>query len=153
MIDSSIIIDDPSELFTQFDPNLYFSDPKLDDTYLTSNLNWYTIVEQSVPTDQEAFWKTIKRWTNEPQLIIPPIEKIVLLSNIKNDNKQSEESINPFETITRQLVPKRKSKDPLLSETVTYYENNLKGRVIYKPCVNSIIELPFYYPKVSCQKK
>lgn len=59
MIDSSKIIDDPSELFTQFDPNLYFSDPKLDDTYLTSNLNWYTIVEQSVPTDQEAFWKTI----------------------------------------------------------------------------------------------
>lgn len=59
MIDSNKIKDDPSELFTQFNPTLYFNEPKLDDSYLTSNLNWYTIIEQSVPTDQDAFWKTI----------------------------------------------------------------------------------------------
>ncbi|CAO3621943.1 unnamed protein product [Cunninghamella blakesleeana] len=137
---------------------------------------WYTILEQSVPTSKEAFWKTIKRWTNEPQLIIPPIEKCEIIPNKKNDNddikerdtlyetdnKDAEESsshdknnkddIHLIETIARQLIPKRKSKDPLLIETVSYFENNIKdgyeGRVIYKPCVKSIDELPFYYPKV-----
>ncbi|KAI9275724.1 hypothetical protein BDA99DRAFT_475751 [Phascolomyces articulosus] len=141
---------DPQSLFLQFAPNLYFDEPKRSndpwiskDTNTTSDQDqvWYTVAEQSVPTSIHPFWKTIKTWTNEPHLLIPPIEKAEIISNTMD------------EIIQRKLIPKRKTKDAPLMETIEYhFDGDDRGRVIYQPIVEpeKTLEtmLPFYYPKV-----
>ncbi|KAI8074571.1 hypothetical protein BC940DRAFT_288560 [Gongronella butleri] len=65
----------------------------------------------------------------------------------------------PTDEITRQLIPKRKAKDPVLKETVKYYTTfaestdgsvMAESRVEYWPHVSTPQHntLPFYYPKV-----
>ncbi|KAG2223488.1 hypothetical protein INT45_001236 [Circinella minor] len=121
---------DPQTLFTQFAPNLFFDEPKKSNDRPVGASNqevWYTVAEQSVPTTIHPFWKTIKA---------------EILSN-SNDR-----------VIQRKLIPKRKSKDAPLVETIEYHydDNNDRGRVIYRPVVEpgKTLEttLPFYYPKV-----
>ncbi|ORZ24566.1 hypothetical protein BCR42DRAFT_366002, partial [Absidia repens] len=154
---------DPADLFTQFNPSLYFNEPRLFNSN-TTNIDsdagvksspWYTLIEQSVPTSRTAFWETVKRWTAEPQYAIPPIEKADIISTIATDTGHSVNKDDlAFETVVRHLIPKRKTKDSMLSETVKYYEyftedSIYEGRVTYQPDISATVEdLPFYYPKV-----
>ncbi|KAI9499658.1 hypothetical protein BDB00DRAFT_795015 [Zychaea mexicana] len=155
MTDADTDIVDPHALFMQFAPDLYFDAPKQSNgdpafrTVADVEEMWYTVAEQSVPTSILPFWKTIKTWTNEPHLLIPPVEKAEILSmtaTASNDNDQ---------IIRRKLIPKRKAKDAPLAEDVEYHGYNgdkSRGRVIYRPVVppEKTVEttLPFYYPKV-----
>ncbi|KAI8093311.1 uncharacterized protein BX664DRAFT_104771 [Halteromyces radiatus] len=159
---SELVSQDPSQLFTQFNPTLYFDQPQLvTDLSLATDVDttasWYTIIEQLVPSDRTTFWETIRRWTAEPQFVIPPIEKANIISTTTNDTNHTEDNqdnLIAFETVVRQLIPKRKSKDTILSETIRYYEYTTKGsvyegRVIYEPSMTKPTDiLPFYYPKV-----
>ncbi|KAI7876366.1 DUF1613-domain-containing protein [Lichtheimia hyalospora FSU 10163] len=122
---------DPSTLFAQFAPDLYFENP-VPITHDDDPDTWYLIAQQIVPTSKFEFWATIKRWTDEPQHVIPPVDKAIRLGR-STDN-----------IIYRQLVPKRKSKDDILTEIVTYQDE--RNRVIYQPDRDQ--SLPFYYPKV-----
>lgn len=55
-----------------------------------------------------------KKWTVEPELVIPPLRKCEIVDRVELPN----------ERITRNLVPKRKSKDPILKEQVEYHASN-----------------------------
>jgi hypothetical protein len=55
-----------------------------------------------------------KKWTVEPELVIPPLRKCEIVDRVESPN----------ERITRNLVPKRKSKDPILKEQVEYHASN-----------------------------
>ena len=103
----------------------------------------------------------------EPQFVIPPIEKAEIKSatDTITDDDHNGVSDKPINTIIRELIPKRKSKDANLKEKVEYFENGIfwnwfiyakfntnnfqiqdkEARVIYEPLDS---ELPFYYPKV-----
>ena len=59
-----------------------------------------------------------KTWTNEPHLLIPPIEKAEILSS-SNDR-----------VIQRKLIPKRKSKDAPLVETIEYHNDHNNGKSV-----------------------
>ncbi|KAL9542358.1 hypothetical protein PS6_009838 [Mucor atramentarius] len=140
--DAAVAVD-PQSLFQQFAPTLYFEKPKA-----SPQANWYIIAEQVVPATRDAFWETIRRWTLEPQFVIPPIEK----AEIKSSSTESIDghdhdgaSDAPIDTMIRELIPKRKSKDANLAEKVEYFENDKEARVIYEPLES---KLPFYYPKV-----
>ncbi|KAG0175472.1 tRNA methyltransferase 44 [Apophysomyces sp. BC1015] len=134
-----------TDLFTQFSPSLHFDAPLEREGYGEVNV-CYTIAEQSLPADRHTFWNTIRRWTLEPQYAIPPIEKADIKQTL-----QSQAEGQPFETIERVLIPKRKSKDTAFSEHVQYFESDdneyYHGRVVYRP-IMSDMALPFYYPKV-----
>lgn len=63
----------------------------------------------------------------EPQFVIPPIEKAEIKSateTITNDDHNGV-SDKPINTIIRELIPKRKSKDTNLKEKVEYFENGI----------------------------
>jgi hypothetical protein len=63
--------------------------------------------------------------------VIPPAEKADIISSNTNDSDHAEISVDttlPFETVVRRLVPKRKSKDQVLTETVKYYEHFTEGK-------------------------
>lgn len=63
----------------------------------------------------------------EPQFVIPPIEKADIKSTTETDqNDHTGDSQEPIEAIIRELIPKRKTKDPILSEKVEYFENGKK---------------------------
>ncbi|KAI9313795.1 hypothetical protein BX666DRAFT_1863947 [Dichotomocladium elegans] len=125
------IKEDPAQLFSRFSPTLLFDAP----ARIADKSEWYLIAEQAVPTSRTEFWSTIKRWTAEPQLVIPPIEKAELLSARSTEN-----------IIYRQMIPKRKTKDASFLEVVSYQGKQIKNRVIYRP--DRPESLPFFYPKV-----
>ncbi|EIE86458.1 hypothetical protein RO3G_11169 [Rhizopus delemar RA 99-880] len=129
---------DPQSLFSQFSPTLFFDQP------VRTKDDWYILAEQTVPVTMDAFWKTIERWTAEPELVIPPVEKAEILST-------SEATENKIKVILRELIPKRKSKDTNLMEEISYYENEREATVVYKPMIDTS-SLPFYYPKPSISK-
>ncbi|KAI8333397.1 hypothetical protein BC941DRAFT_434601 [Chlamydoabsidia padenii] len=156
---------DPNELFAQFNPLLYFDSPqkvnsRIDDnnnnndssTLSEATIPWYTLIEQPVPANRETFWKTVRRWTTEPQFVIPPVEKADIISTTNHGIDHTD--AHPTETVVRKLVPKRKTKDQVLVETIKYYENYnedsaYEGKVTYQPNLASSVDpLPFYYPKV-----
>jgi hypothetical protein len=60
-----------------------------------------------------------KKWTMEPELIIPPLKKCEII-------EQTEHSVDKLkvEHITRDLISKRKSKDQTLREQVHYYPSS-----------------------------
>lgn len=60
-----------------------------------------------------------KKWTIEPELIIPPLKKCEII-------EQTEHSVDKLkvEHITRDLISKRKSKDQTLREQVHYYPSS-----------------------------
>jgi hypothetical protein len=67
-------------------------------------------------------------------LVIPPIERIEIISEIENETYQEcmhnelTVNTNPVRSIKRKLIPKRKNKDEVLEELVEYYVNeNLNG--------------------------
>lgn len=61
--------------------------------------------------------------------MIPPIEKAEIKSTIQTDlDSHSEESQEPIETIVRELIPTRKTKDAILKERVEYFENGKKKK-------------------------
>ncbi|KAG1377914.1 hypothetical protein G6F60_006700 [Rhizopus arrhizus] len=126
---------DPQSLFSQFSPTLFFDQP------VCTKDDWYILAEQTVPVTIDAFWKTIERWTAEPELVIPPVEKAEIIST-------TEAIDNKIKVILRELIPKRKSKDTNLMEEISYYENEREATVVYKPMIDTS-SLPFYYPKVS----
>ncbi|KAG1139007.1 hypothetical protein G6F37_010019 [Rhizopus arrhizus] len=125
---------DPQSLFSQFSPTLFFDQP------VRTKDDWYILAEQTVPVTIDAFWKTIERWTAEPELVIPPVEKAEIIST-------TEAIDNKIKVILRELIPKRKSKDTNLMEEISYYENEREATVVYKPMIDTS-SLPFYYPKV-----
>ncbi|KAI8641409.1 hypothetical protein BD408DRAFT_418237 [Parasitella parasitica] len=132
---------DPQSLFQQFAPKIYFEAPKI-----SSKKDWLIMADQVVPVTKEAFWGTIRRWTMEPQFVIPPVERAEIISNVNSeDGNHSGLSDKPLETILRKLIPKRKSKDAILVEKIEYFENDKEARVVYEPLDS---KLPFYYPKV-----
>ncbi|KAI8373061.1 uncharacterized protein BYT42DRAFT_56813 [Radiomyces spectabilis] len=143
---------DAQLLFEQYNPALHFDSPPLSEKS-SNGESWYLIGEQTAPTDQTAFWNTVKRWTEEPQFVIPPIEKANILESTVNDHGQDLQ--HPFERVQRELVPKRKSKDSLFVETVEYYEYDSEsgycGQVVYRPSEKDQ-PLPFYYPKVAAYR-
>ncbi|KAI9032533.1 hypothetical protein CLU79DRAFT_692916 [Phycomyces nitens] len=113
---------DPQELFKQFSPTLLFNAPRVSVAF-SSTENWYTVAEQTVPTDKNAFWHTIKKWTREPNYAIPPIERAEIdQSSTDNEAHHVNHTLEPFETIQRTLIPKRKSKDAPFTEKIQYYE-------------------------------
>ncbi|KAI9468941.1 MAG: hypothetical protein EXX96DRAFT_589864 [Benjaminiella poitrasii] len=134
---------DPQTLFEQFAPSIYFENPKP-----SLNNEWFIIAEQIVPCGRESFWQTINHWTIEPQIVIPPIEKTIIVSRTQSEENHDSFSREPIETITRELVPKRKAKDEILIEDVTYFENDKEDRVVFQPKLSQESDLPFYYPKV-----
>lgn len=136
---------DPQLLFQQFSPTLYFEQPKHSDKE-----GWFVIGEQTVPAAREAFWETIRRWTLEPQFVIPPIKKAEIKSTVESDrDDHTGNSVEPIESVFRDLIPKRESKDAILTERVDYFENDKEARVTYQPILKEdASELPFYYPKV-----
>ncbi|KAI8087992.1 uncharacterized protein B0P05DRAFT_530999 [Gilbertella persicaria] len=125
---------DPQRFFEQFDPSLYFVDPKP-----SSLEGCFIIAEQIVPSGRQAFSKTIKRWTLEPQFAIPPIDKAEIKSTLENNN---------VEIVVRALIPKRKTKDAVLNEKVEWMETDQESRVMYTPMVETKQDIPYYYPKV-----
>ncbi|KAI9246144.1 hypothetical protein EDC94DRAFT_627560 [Helicostylum pulchrum] len=135
---------DPQSLFQQFSPTLHFESCKA-----SSKDQYFIVGEQVVPVARDAYWDTIRRWTLEPQLVIPPIEKAEIKSTIQTDlDSHSEESQEPIETIVRELIPTRKTKDAILKERVEYFENDREARVVYTPLIEEGASVPFYYPKV-----
>ena len=67
-------------------------------------------------------------------LVIPPIERVEIISDIKNKiyNESTHDefpaSINPIRSISRKLIPKRKNKDDELEEMVEYFmDENSNG--------------------------
>ncbi|CEP13505.1 hypothetical protein [Parasitella parasitica] len=131
---------DPQSLFQQFAPSIYFETPKI-----SSKKDWFIMADQVVPATKEAFWETIRRWTMEPQFVIPPVERAEITLNESNEvDDHNGISDKPTETISRTLIPKRKSKDAALMEKIQYFENDKEARVIYEPLDS---KLPFYYPK------
>ncbi|KAK4509319.1 uncharacterized protein ATC70_007670 [Mucor velutinosus] len=140
---NAAVVADPQSLFQQFAPTLYFEKPKS-----SLRTDWYVIAVQVVPATRDAFWETIRRWTLEPQFVIPPIEKAEIKSSgseSNHDHDHDSASDTPMDTIIRELIPKRKSKDANLAEKVEYFESDKEARVIYEPLES---KLPFYYPKV-----
>ncbi|KAI9288047.1 hypothetical protein BC943DRAFT_317676 [Umbelopsis sp. AD052] len=126
---------DSDDLFKLFAPSYYFDKPRqLDDS------GWFIVAEQSISVDEEAFWAVVKKWTLEPELVIPPLRQCDIIERVELPN----------ERITRNLIPKRKSKDPILKELVEYHASNdtHPARVTFAPDVVSENQLPFYYPKV-----
>lgn len=70
----------------------------------------------------------------EPQFVIPPIEKADIKSTAETDqNDHTGDSQEPIEVILRDLIPKRKTKDPVLPEKVEYFENGKKKNTIHYP--------------------
>ncbi|KAI7898365.1 uncharacterized protein BX663DRAFT_525074 [Cokeromyces recurvatus] len=135
---------DAQKLFEQFAPSLYFENPKV-----SLKNEWFIIAEQTVPCTRDSFWQTINHWIVEPQFAIPPIEKANIISRTQSeDNHDNCFSQEPTESIIRELIPKRKSKDKILTENVTYFENDKECRVIFQPKELQENNLPFYYPKV-----
>lgn len=62
----------------------------------------------------------------EPQFVIPPIEKAEIKSSSTashqgHDHDSASDML--VDTITRELIPKRKSKDANLAEKVEYFES------------------------------
>lgn len=55
-----------------------------------------------------------KKWTLEPELVIPPLKKCDIVEQTQSDAAATER-------ITRDLISKRKSKDLILREQVEYY--------------------------------
>ncbi|KAI9280050.1 hypothetical protein BY458DRAFT_531900 [Sporodiniella umbellata] len=123
---------DPQDLFSQFAPKLFFNNPIL------ANSNWHILAEQSVPVKVDSFWQTIERWTAEPELVIPPIEKAEIISITETEGKK---------VVLRELVPKRKSKDANLREEISYIDTDQEARVEYRHLTEMSL-LPFFYPKV-----
>ncbi|KAI8969065.1 hypothetical protein BDF20DRAFT_801674, partial [Mycotypha africana] len=134
---------DAQSLFQLFSPSLHFEIPKK-----STRQGWFVLAEQFVPTSKNAFWQTIRRWTFEPQLVIPPIDKADVEENmLSQSHEHCSSTESPVESFTRRLYPKRKSKDPVLEETVEYYETSRESRVVYLPKPPEEMKLPFYYPK------
>ncbi|KAI8328403.1 hypothetical protein BD560DRAFT_417228 [Blakeslea trispora] len=128
---------DPQSLFQQFSPKLYFEEPKIVDER-------YVLAEQIVPTSRLEFCKTARRWTLEPQFVIPPIEKAEIESFVVLDKEHG----CTVETTLRTLIPKRKQKDAILHEKVELFETDEEARVVYTPLVEHAKDIPYYYPKV-----
>ncbi|ORX49870.1 DUF1613-domain-containing protein [Hesseltinella vesiculosa] len=140
-----MMITDPSDLFSQYEPSIYFDEPAID-----SKTSWLVLCEQTVPADRSHFWSTIRRWTVEPHLVIPPIDKAKVTGT---QQTVSHDGDVPFESIQRDLIPKRKTKDTLFQENVLYFEQtdgngDMESRVEYHPQLQENQPLPFYYPKV-----
>ncbi|GES80161.1 probable tRNA (uracil-O(2)-)-methyltransferase [Rhizophagus clarus] len=146
---------------TTFEPRYYFSDGENWSPKLWNNKLWYIIAEANVSFNKDIFWKVVERWTNEVHLVIPPIERVEIMSDIENEAYQESihdelsANINPVRSIKRKLIPKRKNKDEELEELVEYYmdEYSNENRVIYTPIISNSKEhsqenIPFYYPKV-----
>ncbi|CAG8751246.1 6453_t:CDS:2 [Gigaspora margarita] len=142
----------------RFEPRYFFNNEKI--PFRTwNNQTWYTIAEAKVPFHKDVFQKVIERWTKEVHLIIPPVEYAEIINDVEfeiNDTDHNESlSIKPVRTILRRLIPKRKDKDEELEELIEYYENVHESRVVYSPIIKSLqepaeVNIPFYYPKVSC---
>ncbi|CAB5204592.1 unnamed protein product [Rhizophagus irregularis] len=144
-----------------FEPKYYFSDEENRPPKLWNNKLWYIIAEANVSFNKDMFWNVVERWTNEVYLVIPPIERVDIISDIENKTYQESihdelsANINPVRSIKRKLIPKRKNKDEELEELVEYYmdEDLNESRVIYTPIISNSKEssqenVPFYYPKV-----
>ena len=70
-------------------------------------------------------------------LVIPPIERVEIVSEIENETYQEymhnefTVNTNPVRSIKRKLIPKRKNKDEELEELIEYYvDENLSGILI-----------------------
>lgn len=74
--------------------------------------------------------------------MIPPIEKADIKSTTQIDaDDHSGDSQEPNETIVRELIPKRKSKDPVLKEQVEYFENGKTSEHYHQIFVNKNIQI------------
>ncbi|GAB5586425.1 tRNA methyltransferase 44 [Umbelopsis nana] len=126
------------DLFKLFSPTYHFDEP-----IKSNDSDWCIVAEQSILVEEEIFWNVIKKWTLEPELVIPPLKKCDIVEQTQSDAAATER-------ITRDLISKRKSKDPILREQVEYYpgSENCPARVTYTPVVTDAKQLPFYYPKV-----
>lgn len=67
----------------------------------------------------------------EPQFVIPPIKKAEIRSTVELDrDDHTGITSEPIESIIRDLIPKRESKDAVLTERVDYFENGIRLYVI-----------------------
>ncbi|KAJ2960333.1 hypothetical protein NQZ79_g4312 [Umbelopsis isabellina] len=111
------------DLFKLFSPTYHFSDPKLH-----TDSEWYIIAEQSILVEEEIFWNVISKWTQEPELVIPPLKKCEIIEQIRSEESGSEYTV-------RELISKRKSKDPPLKERVEYYPSTAYS-LVYDSSLN-----------------
>ncbi|KAI8378807.1 hypothetical protein EDC96DRAFT_493237 [Choanephora cucurbitarum] len=130
---------DPQSLFEQFSPQLYF-----EDLTCSSVEGSYVLAEQIVPTSRLEFCQTVRRWTLEPQFVIPPIEK----AEIESTHVLDQDHGCTVETTLRRLIPKRKQKDAVLHEKVELVETDEEARIVFTPLVKDANDIPYYYPKV-----
>lgn len=67
----------------------------------------------------------------EPQFVIPPIKKAEIKSTVESDrDDHTGNSVKPIESVIRDLIPKRESKDAILTERVDYFENGMELQVL-----------------------
>ncbi|CAM0141338.1 unnamed protein product [Umbelopsis sp. WA50703] len=127
------------DLFKLFSPTYHFHEPRSH-----ADSEWYMVAEQSISVEEEVFWNVINKWTLEPELVIPPLKKCEIIEQTRSSDPGSEYTV-------RELISKRKSKDPPLKERVEYHPSTetSPARVVYIPLVHEGERIPFYYPKVA----
>ncbi|KAJ2801756.1 tRNA(Ser) Um(44) 2'-O-methyltransferase, partial [Coemansia furcata] len=122
---------------------------------------WRVLASAEIEDSEDThFLDVVGKWTRSAETIIPPVDHTQILdpssteaqhpSGIDDgwDCSNTGETVVEISRVRRVLVPKRKGKDPLLTEDVVVnrIDHGIYARFI--PVVASANDIPFYYPQV-----
>ncbi|KAJ2341864.1 tRNA(Ser) Um(44) 2'-O-methyltransferase [Coemansia sp. RSA 2673] len=124
---------------------------------------WRVLASAEIEDAEDThFLDVVGMWTLSAETIIPPVDHTQILDPSSTEaqhpgntddscnwnHSSVGETVVEISRVRRVLVPKRKGKDPLLTEDVVV--NRLGSRIYARfiPVVANSADIPFYYPQV-----
>ncbi|KAJ2851240.1 tRNA(Ser) Um(44) 2'-O-methyltransferase [Coemansia brasiliensis] len=126
--------------FSKYKPEFFTEDIK---EMQVAEASWRILALADITDAQdEHFLSVVEKWTLAAEIIIPPVERTAILDfHVSSKNKA-------ISHVRRTLIPKRKSKDPVLEEDVIVCKDSTGIYAQFIPQVGSSSDIPFYYPQV-----
>ncbi|KAJ2002838.1 tRNA(Ser) Um(44) 2'-O-methyltransferase [Coemansia thaxteri] len=145
--------------FAKFKPE-YFWDGVVRETELAGT-KWRIIASADIEDAEDThFIDVVGKWTLSAETIIPPVDRTQILDLGSHDEISLSEASDSccgghagepaidISRVRRVLVPKRKGKDPLLTEDVVVSRLPSGVYARFVPIVSDPAGIPFYYPNV-----
>ncbi|KAJ2743676.1 tRNA(Ser) Um(44) 2'-O-methyltransferase [Coemansia sp. BCRC 34301] len=137
--------------FAKYKPTFYW-DGGTQEVEL-SGTTWRLLAAAEIEGAEDShFLSVISKWTLSAETVIPPVDHTQILDSAGADEKHlsdiGESEAVRISRVRRVLVPKRISKDSLLTEDVIVERIGCGTYARFFPAAATAADIPFYYPLV-----